>query len=164
MQAVGDSLNSCAVAGISSVTYNTHLVPLQLEGLELHGDAILRGGHHLPHAVLVGRILFGPAWRADGAVQLGEEAAAGRCRHRRQVGRVASSLRVFVRKSRKTRGGTGSLGGCHSIAQLYNYNLSHSSRLSGFMQRGVALIPLNDGAEGGMWKSGRQTAHWHNRK
>lgn len=67
--------------GISCLISNTHLVPLQLEGLKLHGDAILSGGDHLPHAVFVGWILFGPAWRADGAVQLGEEPAAGRWTH-----------------------------------------------------------------------------------
>lgn len=65
-------------ARLARATDGTHLVPLQLEGLELHGDAVLRGGDHLPHAVLVGRVLFGPARRADGAVQLGEQAAAGR--------------------------------------------------------------------------------------
>lgn len=72
--------------------YNTHLVPLQLKGLKLHGDAILSGGDHLPHAVLVGRILFGPARRADGAVQLGEEAAAGRWTHTQTVGRAKHAI------------------------------------------------------------------------
>lgn len=78
--------------GISRLIYNTHLVPLQLKGLKLHGDAILSGGDHLPHAVLVGRILFGPARRADGAVQLGEEAAAGRWTHTQTVGRAKHAI------------------------------------------------------------------------
>ena len=56
----------------------TRLVSLQLEGLKLHGDAILSGSDQLPHAVLVGRILFGPAGSADGAIQLRKEAAARR--------------------------------------------------------------------------------------
>lgn len=60
---------------------HTRLISLQLEGLKLHGDAILSGGDHLPHAVLVGRILFRPTRGADGPVQLREETATCRWKH-----------------------------------------------------------------------------------
>lgn len=60
---------------------HTYLIPLQLKGLKLHGDAVLSGSDHLPNTVLVGRILFRPTGSADGPVQLGEETAACRWKH-----------------------------------------------------------------------------------
>lgn len=61
---------------------HTHLISLQLEGLKLHGDAVLCGRDHLPHTVLVGWILFGPTGSADSPVQLGEETTTSRWKHR----------------------------------------------------------------------------------
>ncbi len=52
---------------------SAHIVPLRLEDVEEQRDAVLRGCHQLPDAVLVGRILFGPAWTGDGPIQLGDE-------------------------------------------------------------------------------------------
>lgn len=49
---------------------SAYFISLQLKELELHGDAVLCGGDELPHAVLVGGVLLGPAGRGDGPVQL----------------------------------------------------------------------------------------------
>lgn len=57
----------------------THIVSFGLEHVEHQSDAVLDGRHQLPHAVLVGRVFFGPAGGGEGAVQLGDEPAAGSC-------------------------------------------------------------------------------------
>lgn len=55
---------------------SAHIVALGLEDVEEQRDAVLRGRHQLPDAVLVRRVLARPAGTRDGAVQLGDEAAA----------------------------------------------------------------------------------------
>lgn len=54
-----------------------HVVALGLEEVELQGDTVLGGGHQLPDAVFVRRVLLGPARAGDRAVELGEESATG---------------------------------------------------------------------------------------
>lgn len=63
---------------------SAHIVALSLEHVEEQGDAVLRGRHQLPDAVLVGRILLGPAWTGDGPIQLGDETPTGSLRKRQQ--------------------------------------------------------------------------------
>lgn len=46
----------------------THLVAFKLERFKLHGDAILSGRDHLPHAVFVGWVFFRPARCANGPI------------------------------------------------------------------------------------------------
>lgn len=55
---------------------SAHIVALGLEDVEEQRDTVLRGRHQLPDAVLVRRVLARPAGTRDGAVQLGDEAAA----------------------------------------------------------------------------------------
>lgn len=57
----------------------THIVSFGLEQVKHQRDAILNGRHQLPHAVLVGRVFFGPSWGGEGAIQLGNEPTAGSC-------------------------------------------------------------------------------------
>jgi len=82
------TMRSISLSVTDNPPTHTYLISLQLEGLKLHGDAVLSGGDHLPHAVLVGRVLFRPAGRADGPVQLREETAARRCGHTAHVTRT----------------------------------------------------------------------------
>lgn len=56
---------------------SAHVVALRLEEVEEQGDAVLGWGDQLPDAVLVGRILLGPAGAGDGAVQLGDVTSTG---------------------------------------------------------------------------------------
>lgn len=57
----------------------TYVVSFGLEHVKHQSDAVLGGRHQLPHAVLVGGVLFGPAGGGDGAIQLGDEPTAGSC-------------------------------------------------------------------------------------
>lgn len=56
---------------------NAHVIALSLEDIKEQRDAVLRGGNQLPDAVFVWRVLSGPAWTGDGAIQLGNEASTG---------------------------------------------------------------------------------------
>lgn len=58
---------------------SAHVIALSLEDVKEQSDAVLRGGHQLPDAVLVGGVFPGPAGAGDGAVQLRDEASAGSC-------------------------------------------------------------------------------------
>lgn len=55
----------------------SHVIALGLKDVKEQSDAVLRGGNQLPDAVLVGRVLSGPPWTGDGAIQFGDEASAG---------------------------------------------------------------------------------------
>lgn len=55
----------------------TYIIALSLEEVKLQGDTVLGGGHQLPDAVFVGRVLFGPTGAGDGAIELGEESTTG---------------------------------------------------------------------------------------
>lgn len=56
---------------------SAHVIALSLEDVKEQSDAVLRGGHQLPDAVLVGGVLSGPTGAGDRPVQLGDEASAG---------------------------------------------------------------------------------------
>lgn len=58
----------------------TYFIALQLEELKLHRNPVLGWRDHLPHAVFVRRVLPGPAWAGDGAIELAEKSATSRCR------------------------------------------------------------------------------------
>ena len=56
---------------------SAHVIALGLEDVKEQGDAVLRGGHQLPDAVLVGGVFSGPPRAGDGPIQLGDEASTG---------------------------------------------------------------------------------------
>lgn len=74
---------------------SAHIVPLRLKDVEEQRDAVLRGRHQLPDAVLVGWILFGPAWTGDGPIQLGDETTTGSWRKRQQKRTVRQIILKF---------------------------------------------------------------------
>jgi len=54
-----------------------HVIALSLEDVKEQSDAVLCGGNQLPDAVLVWRILSGPSWTGNRAIQLRNEASTG---------------------------------------------------------------------------------------
>ena len=44
---------------------SAHVIALSLKDVKEQSDAVLRGGDQLPDAVLVWRVLSGPAWAGD---------------------------------------------------------------------------------------------------
>lgn len=59
--------------------YITYIIPFSLKHIEHQSYTILNGRHQLPHTVLVGWVLFGPAGGGEGTIQLGDEPATGSC-------------------------------------------------------------------------------------
>ena len=58
---------------------SAHIIALCLKDVKEQGDTVLGRGHQLPDAVLVGRVLSGPAGTGDRTIQLGDETSTGSC-------------------------------------------------------------------------------------
>lgn len=58
------------------LTLLTYFIAFQFKKLKLHRDSVLAWCDHLPHAVFVWRVLFGPAGGGYGAIELRQKSSA----------------------------------------------------------------------------------------